>query len=81
MIVSFKEKAMVANVNKSRFVLVADMVPAPIESESFSAPWGKVWLHGSDVMATWRRHGFVPPTEYRDDYLFAINRKGGIVDD
>lgn len=71
---------MVANVKTSRFVLVADMVPAPVERNTYEAPWGKVWTHGSDVMATWRRHGFVPPTEVRNDYLFKINREGGIVD-
>jgi len=26
-------------------------------------------------MKTFKRHGFVPPTEYRDDYLFKINRE------
>jgi hypothetical protein len=33
------------------------------------------WTVGSDVMATWRKHGFVPPTEYRNDYLFKLNRE------
>jgi hypothetical protein len=33
------------------------------------------WTAGSDVMATWRKHGFVPPTEYRNDYLFKLNRE------
>lgn len=32
------------------------------------------WTACSDVTATWRKHGFVPPTEYRDDYLFKLNR-------
>jgi hypothetical protein len=34
-----------------------------------------VWTIGADVMKTFKRHGFVPPTEYRDDYLFKINRE------
>ena len=34
-----------------------------------------VYSKGSDVMKTFRRHGFVPPTEYRDDYLFKKNRE------
>lgn len=34
-----------------------------------------VYTGGSDVMKTFKRHGFVPPTEYRDDYLFKINRE------
>ena len=29
----------------------------------------------TDVMKTFKRYGFVPPTEYRDDYLFKINRE------
>jgi hypothetical protein len=33
-----------------------------------------VYTGGSDVMKTFKRYGFVPPTEYRDDYLFKINR-------
>jgi len=34
-----------------------------------------VWTRGADVMKTFKRHGFVPPTEYRDDFLFKINRE------
>lgn len=64
------------NVNTKRFMLVADMVPAPKEEDTYVAPWGRVWTHGADVMTTWRRHGFVPPTEYRNDYLFKVNREG-----
>jgi len=33
-----------------------------------------VWTKGADVMKTFKRHGFVPPTEYRNDYLFKKNR-------
>ena len=33
-----------------------------------------VYTGGSDVLKTFKRYGFVPPTEYRDDYLFKINR-------
>lgn len=33
------------------------------------------WTTGADVMATWRKHGYVPPTEYRNDYLFKLNRE------
>lgn len=29
---------------------------------------------GGNVQATWRKYGWVPPSEYRDDYLFAVNR-------
>lgn len=34
-----------------------------------------VWTRGADVMKTFKRHGFVPPTEYRDDFLFKVNRE------
>ena len=29
---------------------------------------------GGNVQATWRKYGWVPPSEYRDDYLFKSNR-------
>ena len=62
-------------VKKQKLMLVAEMEPVD-ESEIHQTPWGRVWTHGSDVMATWRRFGFVPPTEYRNDYLFKLNRDG-----
>ena len=34
-----------------------------------------VYKRGSDVMKLWKKHGFVPPSEYRDDYLFKKNRE------
>jgi hypothetical protein len=34
-----------------------------------------VWTTGSDVMKTFKRNGFVPPSEYRNDYLFKKNRE------
>ena len=34
-----------------------------------------VYTKGADVMKTFKRHGFVPPTEYRDDFLFKKNRE------
>lgn len=68
---------MVAKIGKKKFTLVADMQPVQKQSETFTTQWGKVWTHGADVMATWKRHGFIPPTEYRNDYRFKINREGG----
>lgn len=35
-----------------------------------------VFTKGADVMRTWKRYGFVPPSEYRNDYQFKINREG-----
>jgi hypothetical protein len=71
---------MVANIGKKKLVLLADMKPAPKQEETYTTPWGKVWTHGADVMSTWKRFGFKPPTEYRNDYLFKVNRDGGYVD-
>jgi hypothetical protein len=34
-----------------------------------------VYTNGSDVLKTFKRYGFVPPTEYRNDYLFKKNRE------
>ena len=34
-----------------------------------------VYKRGADVMKIWKSHGFVPPSEYREDYLFKKNRE------
>jgi hypothetical protein len=34
-----------------------------------------IYTNGSDVMKTFKRYGFVPPSEYRNDYLFKKNRE------
>ena len=34
-----------------------------------------IWTTGADVMKTFRKHGFVPPSEVRNDYLFKKNRE------
>jgi hypothetical protein len=34
-----------------------------------------VYTKGADVMKIFKRFGFVPPTEYRDDFLFKKNRE------
>jgi hypothetical protein len=34
-----------------------------------------VYKRGADVMKLWRSYGFVPPSEYREDYLFKKNRE------
>lgn len=37
-----------------------------------------VYLKGSDVQRTWRRYGWQPPSEYRNDYQFKINREANL---
>jgi hypothetical protein len=34
-----------------------------------------VYTGGSDVLKTFKRYGFIPPSEYRNDYLFKTNRE------
>jgi hypothetical protein len=34
-----------------------------------------VYSNGSDVMKTWKRFGFIPPSEVRNDFLFKKNRE------
>lgn len=45
------------------------------QEQEVQHPLARAWAHGADVMATWKRHGFVPPTEVRNDYMFKINRE------
>lgn len=33
------------------------------------------WVAGADVQKVWRKYGWTPPSEYRDDYLFKQNRE------
>ena len=72
---------MTAKVGKKKLVLVADVKPAPNDRDTFTTEWGKVWTHGADVMTTWKNTGWIPPTEYRNDYFFKINREGGVAND
>jgi len=34
-----------------------------------------IYSGGSDVLSTWKKAGFTPPSEYREDFLFGVNRK------
>jgi hypothetical protein len=33
------------------------------------------YTSGGNVQSVWRKYGWVPPTEYRTDYLFKQNRE------
>jgi hypothetical protein len=80
---------MVAKVGRKKLVLVADMIPVQKQETTFKTPWGKVWVHGADVMKTWKNvvinestgEKWRPPSEYRNDYLFKINRDAGYVNE
>lgn len=38
---------------------------------------GFVYKAGADCQSIWKKYGWVPPTEYRNDYLFKQNRESG----
>lgn len=33
------------------------------------------YTKGADVLKTFKKYGFIPPTEYREDYFFKLNRE------
>lgn len=33
------------------------------------------WTSGANVQAVWRKYGWTPPSETRNDYLFKQNRE------
>ena len=33
------------------------------------------YTSGGNAQAIWRKYGWTPPSEYRDDYLFKQNRE------
>jgi hypothetical protein len=45
-------------------------IPMAVDTESKF-----VWTSGADVMKTFKKYGFVPPSEVRNDYLFKKNRE------
>jgi hypothetical protein len=60
---------------KRKFDVVADQPKERRQAMAIDTNSKFVYTGGSDVMKTFKRYGFVPPTEYRDDYLFKINRE------
>jgi len=45
-----------------------------MEEKNEQKQWKK-WTRGADVQSVWRRYGWMPPTEYRNDWLFKQNRE------
>lgn len=64
-----------------KLALVDETMCSAPQEEHPKTLFGRPWTHGADVMATWKRHGYRPPTEYRNDYRFKINREEGSDDD
>jgi hypothetical protein len=66
-----------------RLTVVSEMVPHRLPDDEFHSPWGKIWTHGADVMTTFRKvvvnertgEKWRPPSEYRNDFFFKINRE------
>jgi hypothetical protein len=64
------------NLNILRKVKLVEEKPKAKKSPMMIEKGSKfVYTKGSDVMKTFKRYGFVPPSEYRDDYLFKKNRE------
>lgn len=57
-----------------KYQVVEQVNKEPVKQKLIDKNSKFVWTKGSDVMKTFRRHGFVPPSEYRNDYLFKKNR-------
>jgi hypothetical protein len=53
------------------------LVVPDVEHDQHMSPLDNFrWTSGADVQAVWRKQGWVPPSEYRTDYLFIKNREG-----
>ncbi len=60
-----------------KFKIVPQKLCTPVVPGSLFDP-RFVYMKGSDVQATWRKYGWTPPTEYRNDFEFKKNREGKI---
>jgi hypothetical protein len=54
--------------------VVEESKPTPKQPLALDKNSKFVYAKGSDVMKTFKRYGFVPPSEVREDYLFKVNR-------
>jgi hypothetical protein len=58
-----------------KVVGVERLVVPDVEHERKINPLDNLkWTSGANVQAIWRKYGWVPPTETRNDYLFKNNR-------
>lgn len=61
---------------KFKVVGVDRLIVPDVEQERHINPLDNFkWTSGADVQAVWRKQGWVPPSEVREDYLFKKNRE------
>lgn len=58
-----------------RFKAVEKVEKKPKNSMAIDTNSTFVYTGGADVQKIWRKHGWTPPSEYRNDYLFKKNRE------
>ena len=58
-----------------KFKAVEPVKPEPRPPLAIEKGSKFVYKRGADVMKVWKSYGFVPPSEYRNDYLFKKNRE------
>jgi hypothetical protein len=58
-----------------KFRTVAKPPEKPKSSMAIDTNSTFVYTGGADVQKIWRKHGWTPPSEYRNDYLFKKNRE------
>ena len=51
------------------------VVPDVRENMRISSIDNFKWVAGANVHAVWRKYGWTPPSEKRNDYLFKQNRE------
>ena len=51
------------------------VVPDVRENMHISSIDNFKWVAGANVQAVWRKYGWAPPSEKRNDYLFKQNRE------